>query len=532
MSSLTPSFIETIRQEYRQAPRGTKTTVLKRWAAVVGYSEQKLYKEMGLETGRKRRQGTSLIENIKDHTKTVFQIKKRPPEESGELSTDQAVAIAVKNGLVPDGISVATFNRVGRQLKLDKKKRRVQRFQADQPNQMHHIDASTSSVFYVDRDLPDGDYILKLNNRPSLNYKNKPAPIGRRAWVYSITDDYSGYSIARYTAAYGESMADNLDFLSWAWGENDDKPFFGLPEKIKADKGPMMKGKAAQEWLDRLDVEIDPSVPYAKEAHGKIERPWRTHWQRFEKQFFAQSDWKSFEITLSELNRQFINYFHNEYNLRPHRYERQINREQAWRKIALSGGAVALPKDAIKTTARRYKRKVAADGCFKLDNEIYEVKGLHDAWVYVILGVFENKMLVQDIATGEKYEVEDFKPNPIGTFTAHKDSPHQIAQKESQKLELSSGSLFEESTENNTVVHLPTKIKEERVVENIFDNGRYRSIDEAMSNFTSMTGHFLEAGSEDRADLEHMLIDNNLEKSFVRKVADDFLKANRRCGNA
>ncbi len=529
--SITPSFIEEIRREHSQAPHGTKIGVIEKWARLLKCSEKKLYKEMGLDNGRKRRQDTYKIEDVEEYTKVVFQIKKSPPEEVGEISTDQAVKIAIKNGLIPEGTSISTFNRVGRDLKLNKKKRRIQRYQAERPNQMHHVDASTSQVLYVARVLPDNDCILKLNFRVSLNYKNKPTPVQLRPWIYAVTDDYSGYSIARYTAAPGESMADNLDFLAWAWAKNEDKPFFGLPEKIKADKGPMMKGKAAQDWFDRLGVKIDPSVPYAKDAHGKIERPWRTHWQRFEKQLYAQADSKNFEITMSELNRQFLNYFNSEYNLRPHRYEKEINREQAWRKITLHGGAIALPEDAIKTTANRKRRKVGADGCLNIDCMTYEVKGLHDAWVDVIQGVFTNEIIVQDVATGQKYEVENFKPNPIDTFTAHKDTPHQKARKEAQQLELTNASLFDESIDNKNVVPLPTRIKEERIMDKLFDTGTYFSLKEAMDDFISITGEFIEADSEDRTELEQLFLENDLKKSVVKQVAGTLLKADRRCEN-
>lgn len=527
MTSISPAFIEQIQHEWLTAPKKAKTLVVKKWACSLDCSPQKIWGV--LDTGRKRQKGNYKTEHLEKHVEIIFQVKKSPPESAGELSTDQATQIAVNSGLVPkeiSSISISTINRVGRALRLNQKVRRVQRYQAERPNQMHHVDASSSQFFYVARALPDGDHVLKLFT-PSQIYKNKPTPIQLRPWIYGITDDYSGYALARYTAAPGEDMRDNLEFLEWAWGKTDDKPFFGLPEKIKADKGPMMRGLAAQELFDRLGVDVDPSVPYAKDAHGKIERPWRTHWQRFEKQFFAQSDWKKFEITMSELNRQFLNYFLNEYNQRPHRHERGITRQQAWRKINLYGGAVAMPEDAISTTATRKKRKVGADGCIQLEGKTYEVKGLHDAWVYVIRGLFTDEIIVQDIGTGEKHDVEGFKPNPIDTFTAHKDTPHQKAQKAAKKLGMTS-TLFNGSKKMTNVVSLPERIKEERLTENLFDTGIYFSLEESMRNFTIFTGLCVPAGSEERASLEQLIMEQKMSKSFVRKIADDFLKADNR----
>lgn len=521
--SISSSYIDQIKSEWEEAPHGQKTRVIQNWADLLNCSPKKLYAR--INTGRKRRKEGCRIEGLEKVVETIFKIKKKPPEGAGEISTDQAYKIAWQNGLLPEWVpplTVSLINRVGRELSFNKKVRRVQRFQAERPNQMHHVDASSSQFFYVARALDDGDYILKLHS-PAQHYKNKPTPCQVRPWLYGIVDDYSGYALARYMAASGESGADNQKFLYWAWSKNQDKPFFGLPEKLKADKGPMMRWKSAQEWLDRLGIEIEPSVPYAKDAHGKIERPWRTLWQRFEKPFFAQGDWKKFEIKLSELNRQLLRYL-QEYNQKPHRYEKNLSREQVWRRISLLGGAVAIPKNAIALTAERKERKVGADGCISIDGMKYEVKGLHDAWVYVIRSVFEDKIIVEHIETGEKYEVEDFKPNPVGTFTAHKETPHQKVKKAAQELDIRS-TLYGEEIPATNVVPIPTRTKEERLVENVFNTGSFNSLQEAMSEFISITGQFIEAGSEEREILEKLFLQKKLSKSFVREVAGNVIKS-------
>ena len=293
--------MDQVKQDWLLAPRGHKTRIIQKWAQVVGCTAKTLYGM--LDTGRKRKGGDRRIEGIEESAWIVHQVKKKSPEQFGEISTDQALRKAIRDGLVSDSLKgkEATINRVGRELGLHKRKRRVQRFQAERANQLHHVDGSSSKFLYIKRELGDGDYVLKLH-AGTKGYKNKPVPIRLRPWIYGLTDDHSGVFVGRYVAAYGENALDNLDFLSWAWGQNGDSPFFGLPEQLKGDKGPMMRGKDAEDFFNRLGVDIDPSTPENKEAHGKIERPWRTVWQRFEKPFFACSDWKKFEISLSELN--------------------------------------------------------------------------------------------------------------------------------------------------------------------------------------------------------------------------------------
>jgi len=507
---------------------------------------------------------------IEDAAGVIARIKKRPPKEAGEIATDQAVELALTNGAISEefaGVSLGTWNRVMRDCGFHKKSIRRQRYQAEYPNQLHHVDASSSQFFYVHRQEGD-DFILRMHSGSALGYKNKPVPIRLRPWVYGLTDDYSGYHVARYVAAAGESLADNLQFLAWAWGAEAAQPgrplansprtgeplqpgcrpnlanspgagdlsgpkkeFFGIPDRIKADQGPLMKGEASKEWLERLGIELDGSVPYAKEAHGKIERPWRTLWRRFEQTFFVESDWKRFEISLYELNRRFQIYQNTWYNVQPHRYETEITRLDAWRRINLRGGAVAMPENAIATAARRCERTVNVDGTFSLDGTIYEVKGLHDARVRVYEGIFEDRLVVEDIVTGEKYETKLFAPAKLDDYRREKDTPHQKALKEAEDLQLrntlyggmnedegkSSSDLRHPIPDTRKVMRLPTRIRERRTMENPLRADAYGSIEAAMREFLDICP--VRMNESDREQVRDLIVENGLSKSFVRELA-------------
>ncbi len=510
--------MDQVKRDWLSAPQGYKTRTIKKWADMIGVTAKTLYKQ--LNTGRQRKSGERRIDGIEEHAWVVHQIKKKAPEQFGEISTDQALNIAIRDGLVPKSLAgkEATINRVGRELGLHKRNRRVQRFQAERPNQIHHVDGSSSKFLYIKQELEGGDYLLKLH-AGTKGYKNKPVPIRLRPWVYGLTDDHSGVFVGRYIAAYGESEMDNLDFLSWAWGKNEDTPFFGVPELIKGDKGPMMRGKDADDFFERLGVDKDESMPGNKEAHGKIERPWRTVWQRFEKPFFACSDWRKFEITLSELNVQFYNFL-EELNSRGHRYEKKTRRIDMWKRIALQGGAVAMPENALATVSRRDERTVGADGCISLNNVIYEVKGLHDAKVWVYRGVFDDRIVVMDQVTGTKYEVKEFAPNKAGEYTAHKHTPHQKAVAEAEHLELSGNGLYSASPSANTgnIVSIPTPVKEVAELEDPLDIQTYPSMVEAMQDFLSMSG-VMGLDKENREAIQEMILENGLSRQFVTDLA-------------
>lgn len=521
--AFTYEIEQQVKAELQQSPRGTKAATVAKWASLLGCDVKKIWALQ--ETGRVRaKKANSSLEEV---TKIVFQIKFRVPDCTGPLSTDQAYKMARINGNLPEDAPryhPSTIDRCARDLKLTKTPRRIQRFQAERPNQMHHVDASTSQFLHVVKALPNGDYLLKLHAGSSQNYKNKPLPIKMKLWIYGVVDDYSGCLAGRYAAAPGESAADNLNFLKWAWSKKEDKTLHGVPEKIKGDKGPMMRGKVAEDLFARLGVEIDPSEPGAKDAHGKIERPHRTNWQRFEKQFMVLDDCKKFEITLSELNRQFLVYLNTEYNLRPHRYEKEITREQAWKRISLQGGVRPLPAGAFETSCERVERTVGRDGTIKLDGQIYEVKGLHAAKVWVIKSVFTDDIIVQEVETGKKYEVINFKPNPVGTFTAHPDTAHQKNIKAGKDLHITN-LLFQEEKKDEKIIAFPTRTQEEQPFERVFITraDAFNSMEEAMGYFMERTGEYPKKGGDDWIWLEQQFTEHGLNRAFVEELAGNAL---------
>jgi transposase InsO family protein len=531
---IEPVMLNQIIADWKGAGKGQKRKALETWSALLGCNVNTLYRSIPVEfkSERKPREQEGIIKGMEDYAWIVAMVKRKPPKGRKELTTDDAIEIAVDNGLIPEEmgkVAISTFNTHMRQMGLNKRTKRRSRYQAEYPNQLHHIDASSSECFYVAKALADGDAILKLDVRPHKGYKNKPVKTEERLrlWIYGLVDDYSGYHKARYIAAPGESLAHNLDFCCWTWSQ------IGLCEWLKADHGPMMKGEAAKELLSRLEIEIDPSIPYASESHGKIERPWRTMWHRFEVPFFVENH-KTFEIKLSELIRRF-DIYQEAYNQRAHRYERTVTRFQAWQRVSLRGGIVALPKDAIKSTIRRYNRTLGSDGCFSINSVLHEVKGLHSEKVWVYEGVFDNRLVVVSQATGEKYEVEAFSPLTYGEYKAPKESPHERAVKEAKDLgnidengnNLGlSNTLYTDSKDRGNLVVLPPRIKETRRVKDPLDVNTYPSVTEAMRDFITVSGVFLD--QENREDIKALIIENGLNRRFVKELALEVAAENER----
>lgn len=526
-TTIEPGVMQQITDDWSAAPRKHKGAVVAKWADMIGVAPQTIYRK--LPTNRQR-EGKRRIPGIEEAARIIAQIKNAPPDHRGVISTEDAVKLAQRNAQIDaalETVSTGTWDRVMRELGLSVKRRRVERYQAERPNQMHHVDASTSSCLYIAKALPDGDYLLKLH-RGTKDYKNKPIPVdGLRPWIYGLTDDHSGVHCCRYVAAKGENARHNMEFITWAWYEQPEKCFWGVPERIKGDHGPMMESPAAKDFFARCGVEIAPSTPLNKDAHGKIERPWRTLWQKFELPFFAMSDWKRFEITLSELNQQLMNYT-AQYNERAHRFERTISRRQAWERINLHGGVVILPDDALETIAKSdVERKVGQDGVFWMDNVGYEVKGLHDAWVKVIIGVFDKSIVVQDVADGRKYEVESFRPNALGEYRANAETGQEQVRKEAAKLEGITIPLYaapaaaevEAPAAPRKVVKIRTRVKQVLTLENPLSVDAYPDMATALLELQGLVGFYFTG--EDRAAVMALLEENGLSRSFVANLATD-----------
>lgn len=509
--SISPALIAEMRREIMTAPHGHKSVTARRWAAIIGANNTvQVYRLISL--GARDRKGEPERAELTEWTKVVYAMKKRPPEGAGEISTDQAVKLCA--GILPreaQDVPPSTYDRIARGLGLNKKQRRISRYQAARPNMAHHFDASSSKFFYIHRRVGN-DYVLRMHRPGQMGYKNKPIPCERlRPWVYGLTDDHSGRFICRYTAAAGESMSDGLLFLQYAWA------IMGLPDQLLADQGTLKKGLVSQDLIARLDVELPQMMPYAKEAHGKIERPWRTLWQRFEKHFFA-GGWEHSEILLSELNRRLDVFLSDDYNLLPHRFDKGVTRMQAWRRVSLHGGIVTIPENALATAAKRKKRKVGPDGILQYEGDYYEVKGLHEAWVHVYEGVFEDRLIVEEIETGNKFEVNAFAPLPLGEYRSHPDTPHQTAVKESKALAVPTDGLLYTAKKgaDGRVVDMPIR-SVERAIDDPFDVSSFATTDEAMGEFFSITGQTIYG--EEREYVVSLIEENGRNREYVRNFA-------------
>ena len=407
------------------APHGGRAAAAERLAALYGVSVATVYRHAGRGGSRRRREPAR--PEYREWVRIAVRLAHRSPKP---MPLDVAIRGGIGMGLLPAeaaGMPLATAQRVRRELGLVATNRRTHRLSADHPMQAVLVDGSSSEHLVVERALPDGDHLLKLHRRPysASGYKNKPlGPDRLRVLVYGVWDMCTGLTLSRYCVARGETAVDQMEFLCWAFGDDKDPRLVmrGLPDDLWSDQGAWCKSAAVRDLCGRLGIFIPPTVAYAKERMGGVERPHRTRWARFESGLFLR---REPTLTLSELNARSAEFEIEENGRRNARIPlngRFHSRSATWTALVnarpKSNPLRRMPPNAIETMAREARRRVDRNGIVKWGGAEYEVRDWHDRWVLARRpldgGDGPDRIVVEDEATGERREAARWEPRPYG----------------------------------------------------------------------------------------------------------------------
>jgi hypothetical protein len=419
MKRLDAELLGRILAEWASAPHGGRKAVLEQHLPALGLSQAAFYKEARRWGYLRPRRGRADRGKRQDPRReawvqAIIQVKHRPPAGVRGIVTEDAVRLAVRDGLVPPEaarVPAGTYNWLARELGLVEVPRRENRFQAAYPNQVHQFDASGSEHFIPVRREGE-DWVLKLRRR---RQKNRDQAEKLKVWAYGLCDDFSGYRLARYTVAAGESALDGIAFLRWAWAAHPEHaPFQGWPEVVYLDNGPVAKLGAFRRFCGQLGVEILTHEPYRSQATGKVENNWRTAWNRFENLFFADPGWESRTLLLSELNSEFYAFW-REWNTRRHR-RLQMGRDEAWLLINHRGGPVSVAPEAWSALSVQRERLLDGAGCFDLEGYTYQVKEIRAGKATVLKGLTDGAVWVVEEGSGRRFRARPFEAKLWGEF--------------------------------------------------------------------------------------------------------------------
>ncbi|MBI4652237.1 hypothetical protein HY745_13385, partial [Candidatus Desantisbacteria bacterium] len=288
------------------------------------------------------------------------------------------------------------------------------------------------------------------------------------------------------------------------------------------DNGALARAEATKEFMSRIGVEIKTHEPDSPEDTGKIEVRWKTLWSNFElPEFIMDPRWEDREYTLSDLHQRLLNYTH-QYNQKAHPTNIKISKEQSWLRVMQSGGVIDIDQDVFDTVFRRLKRYVGRDGIVSIDTYKYFVKGLYDTWVYIYQGVFDGRIVAEDILSHKRYEAEIYVTPGLDEIKSDKKLASEIIREESEEIkkQFSPGQfkgIYEVTNQAQNLIPMPIRTKETKEVPDPFDVDAFPSLTEAMKELHEIVG--ISISQEQREIIENLIKKNGCKKAYVTDFA-------------
>lgn len=528
-------------RECQGLDRGQRTERMQKAADLFGVSLATLYRQMdkaGFSEAGPRKADPARPE-YREWVSACMVLALKSPDGKPIALIDARQA-AVEMGAIPPAaleVHIETFHRIAREMGFRDTGRKINAVWSDHAHQVVLFDASSSAYFSVVKELPDGDFLLRLNKRPHPDYKNKSVGKDRlRVIVYGFWEMFCGYQWATYTASTGENgydgMAALVEFMQPKQQAAD--PVQGMMDHLWVDQGPLTKLGASVDLIERLGIELNKGEPYEKYRMGGVEQTHRRRWE-FERTFYMSlingggTLAEKGEITLSELNARCAAH-RARLNANRARWQPGKTKLQAWSHSAAerarNGNPIRrLPENAIETMATEVRRRVDQHGVITWDNQLYEVAdGLHSRWVIARRALEDGRVVVEDIETGKRYETQPFAPRRMGEYRAFKKSVVEEAREIGKGI--SAPSPYQPEAGSN-VVALPTRTAPPAPLANPLEAGRYDSLGEALRAFMEWHGmpHFATDFPEEFDTAVELIQGSGLSKEYTRKLALDLRRA-------
>ena len=536
---VTAAQLDSIRAEWRDAPRGDRGAILQRWAQALGTSTATLRRRLNAAGER----GTSRPREVAKPEYRVWagvllDLMARSPEGSIPLHLCLSAAttpnpLTGEPVLPPEAgeVPLGTYQRIIREeLAGRQRQRRNRRMHADYPNQAWQFDATTSKYLIVRQAMEDGDYLLELHRKPTpaSGYKNKLlGPERLRLLYYGIWDMRTGYRMAAPKVAKGEAGLGAIEALCGFMVKREDPrdPLHGVPDHLWSDQGPLFKHAATRDLIDRLGIELVVGEAYAKTRQGGIEQGWAKLWRTFENSLFLNaSPTGKWTIRLSALTARLAEYFARE-NARTSRCDGGLSKADAWtRGINQMGGARLCPDNPLETIAQEVHRWVDGSGVIRWNNEEFEVPELHRTWVVARRALDgSGRVVVEHEETGKRYDCTPYQSLRYGEFKGQQPQLPIDQARERAKTQPAVPDPFAPSeqaqAQNPTVItgRFGPRNQPARELANPLQADRYASLTEAWADFFAQFSSPLSA--DNRAIIEQRMLADGLSKAAVRELA-------------
>ena len=348
-------------------------------------------------------------------------------KSSRVLAARDAIDIALEEGLIPYRVSASGYNTAKDRLGYNVLRTRT-RFEAPYACHTYQLDFSRSKHFQaVGMDEATGDLIMRVSAK-ELHYKDEDRRL--RTWAVQMVDDHSRTRLVQFYGATGESALLGLQFLSWAFTRPaDDHPMRHLPERLYVDNGAFRTSTESRDAMQRLEIDMPKSEPGNSAARGKVERRFRTLWQRFEAPLATRLVRKlgtKATIRLSELNQLVHQAMIEETGLAHPMRPDLIG--TIYQQSTLRTRPRTLGSDLFSLALRTWERSVGLDRWLSIDSTYYEAPAYaagRRVRVYRTLdGRFVGEVIGKDYGSftlqlAQARHIDDFASRPGTVISQH-----------------------------------------------------------------------------------------------------------------
>lgn len=447
---IAQSIVAEIAQRLHQTGHGAKRALVESEAQRLGVSPNTLYAQIRALAGRTRKvradKGTFRVVALSE-IEAVAQVKAKCEDtlHGRRLPTEVAIEVAEKNGMIGEGsVNRSTYDRAARQLRLTGPKHIFSRWQAQRANQLHHVDSSQSKYLHVVGQNESGEWLLSAR-KPEYTRKRSVEPMG--LWCTAVYDDCSRVGHALYAVAAGESAMLVIEALKAAWSGAPSCALRGMPESLLCDHGPLRRSQEGQHFCDAVGVAFEDRMPKSPWVGGKVERPWRTMFSRFELPFCLKVE---AVYTLSDLNRMLASYV-DQTNNWSHPYYLKQNRLAVYAERLDAESVRYIPEQTADAVWRDDWRLVRSDCTLRYKNDWYLVPDeCVGQWVKVIVNA-EGLVMVE--CDGVAYPTKAHRPHDAGDYRAHAYTPAKHIEQGAQGLEVH---VLPQTLAQSSHVHLHT----------------------------------------------------------------------------
>lgn len=269
--------LQHIAERLKAAPHRGRGAIAAEGASLLGVSVQTLYtrlRKVGYSSGRKLRSDRGDTRVGDEGVKAVAAILQASRRTTGKalLPMEDAIDVALSNGLLDERVSAQTMHRVMRRAgchpsQLSQPSPHTS-MRSLHPNHVWQLDASICVLYY----LRNGR--AAVMDERTFNAR-KPRDLARvsnqRVLRYAITDHYSGAVTARYYHTSGEDQLTLFDFLMHAFHTHPGRVMHGVPWMLVWDAGSANQSHGIRNLLTQLGVRHWAHIPGNPRAKGQVE---------------------------------------------------------------------------------------------------------------------------------------------------------------------------------------------------------------------------------------------------------------------